>query len=70
MLSRNEDVPRFIEFFENKIKEGEIKSTTKFEKSKGKIKPLPDEKKKAKKQLDKMKNKKNDKNGGGNLEDL
>ena len=58
MCSRNEDLPRFIEFYEKQIKEGQLELTKAFAKSKGKVSLLPDEKveaKAAKKQLQKKK---------------
>lgn len=35
-LSRNEDIPRFIEFFETKIKQKAIEKFKKFDKTKAK----------------------------------
>ena len=42
-LSRQQDVERFLEFYEEKIKEGTIKRTKKFGDTKSKVRPLPDE---------------------------
>lgn len=42
-LSRNEDIPRFVDFFQKKIESKEIKKYSIFEKTKNKIKSLPDE---------------------------
>jgi hypothetical protein len=39
-LSTNEDIPRFIEFFETKIKEKVIEKFKKFDKTKGKVRKL------------------------------
>ena len=47
IASRNQDIPRFIEFFEKQIKEGKLKSTKKFEMTKNKVKHLADEEKDA-----------------------
>lgn len=41
--SKNEDVPRFIEFFEEKIKDKTIKREKIFDKTKNKVRKLPDE---------------------------
>lgn len=42
-LSENGDVGRFIEFYERKIKEGELNKYVKFNKTKGKVRLLKDE---------------------------
>lgn len=49
MLSRNEDLTRFIDFYEQKIKEKIIEHYPDFDKTKTAIKMLPDEKAEAKK---------------------
>lgn len=46
--SRNEDVKRFVEFYENCIKLGVLDKTDNFDQSKDKVELLPDEKKEAK----------------------
>ena len=42
-LSENGDVGRFVEFYEKKIKEGELNKYVKFNKTKGKVRLLKDE---------------------------
>jgi DnaJ family protein C protein 9 len=64
MCSNNEDGPRFIEFFEEKIKLGLIERTKLFDSTKGKIKTLADEKAEAKQEKKKLKEKKAAKSGG------
>ena len=61
MVSRNEDVERFIKFFEAKIKSGELEKTALFDKTKKKIKLLPDEKQEAKKMKKDLKKQKENK---------
>ncbi len=39
-MSTNEDIPRFIEFYETKIKEKAIEKYKKFDKTKGKVRKL------------------------------
>ena len=48
ICSMNEDVPRFLEFFDSKIQEGVLKKTASYDKSRKKIELLPDEKLEAK----------------------
>ena len=67
MCSRNEDVPRFIEFYETKIAAKELKRFKAFDQSKKKIEMLPDEKAEAKVEKQKLKAKKEK---GGSMEDL
>lgn len=47
--SQNEDIERFVKFFEDKIEEGICERTKGFEKSKKSVKLLPDEKAECKK---------------------
>jgi hypothetical protein len=42
-LSSNDDVPRFIQFFEDQIKNGSIEKYKSFDKTKNKVKLLKDE---------------------------
>ena len=65
----NEDVPRFLEFFDLKIQEGVLKKTASYDKSKKKIELLPDEKLEAKAEKQKLKAKK-EKAANGNMADL
>lgn len=65
----NEDVSRFLEFFDKKIQEGVLKKTTSFEKSRKKIELLPDEKAEAKAEKQKLKAKK-EKAANGSMADL
>lgn len=58
-LSLNEDLPRFIKFYEDKIQQEELKSYPKFESSKKNVKLLKDETKEHNKNM-KKKNKKDD----------
>lgn len=43
MCSKNEDIPRFTQFFEEQINEKVIEKTAKFENTKSKIIKLPEE---------------------------
>lgn len=74
MCSHNEDVPRFIAFFDKQIAEGKLTNTKKYIKSKGAIKLLPDEKVEAKQEKNRIKAEKakaNDKKmAGGSMADL
>ena len=54
IAGRNKDIPRFIEFFEKKIKEGTLKTTKKFEVTKKQVKHLADEEKDAVVELEKV----------------
>lgn len=70
MCSVNDDAPRFVTFFEDKIKSGAIKHFVKtFNKTKGSIQLLADEKKEAKAEKAKMQQAKAAKTGG-NMDDL
>ena len=69
ICSTNEDLPRFLEFYETKIKEGILEKTANYEKSKKKIELLPDEKAEAKAEKQKLKAKK-EKAASGNMADL
>jgi len=55
ICSINDDVPRFLAFFDEQIRKGSIKSTKKFETSRGKIEMLPDERAEAKREKGRMK---------------
>ena len=55
ICSSNDDVPRFLKFFEKMIAEGKITHTPRFQKSKSAIKLLPDEKAEAKVEKNKIK---------------
>ena len=50
MLSENEDIPRFIELIDGKIKNKELKKYKNWEATKNNIKPLPDESEEVQKQ--------------------
>jgi hypothetical protein len=43
MLSENEDIPRFVELIEKRIADGTVKKYSKWDKTKNKIRELPDE---------------------------
>ena len=58
MCSRNEDLPRFINFFDQKIKDKLLKPTKLYEQTKSKVIMLPDEKAEAKEIKKQMKAKK------------
>lgn len=58
-LSLNEDLPRFIKFYEEKIQQEELKNYPKFESSKQNVKLLKDETKEYERKI-KKKNKKDD----------
>jgi len=58
MCSRNEDLPRFIAFFDQKIKDKLLKPTKLYEQTKLKVTMLPDEKAEAKEIKKQMKAKK------------
>ena len=74
MCSHNDDLPRFIAFFDKQIAEGKLTNTKKYTKSKGSIKLLPDERAEAKQEKNRIKAEKakaNDKKmGGGSMADL
>ena len=55
IASTNESIPRFLEFYEEQFKKGELERTKLFDKTKNKIKLLADEKAEAKKEKQKMK---------------
>ena len=61
MCSENEDLPRFIKFFEENIKIGVLESTKAFEVTKGNVVMMKDEKAEAKAEKAKMKKKKKEK---------
>ena len=48
MCSRNEDLPRFIKFYDQKIKEKVLENFSVYQKSKKQVDMLPDEKAEAK----------------------
>lgn len=58
ICSQNEDVDRFIKFFESKIADGSLKKTKKFDSTRTKVKLLPDEKAEAKQEKHKIKSEK------------
>lgn len=64
MCSNNEDGPRFVKFFQEKIKQGLIERTKLFDVSSQKIRTLADEKDEAKQEKKKLKAKKANKGGG------
>jgi len=70
MCSTNDDVPRFLEYFERQITLGLLQSYPKFTKSKGNIAMLADEKAEAKAEKHKMKQKKATSNDTGDLEKM
>ncbi len=68
ICSENDDIARFVAFFEEKIKQGTIKRTKKFDATKAKVKLLPDEKAEAKEEKKKIKTEKAKK--GSSMADL
>lgn len=48
ILSRNEDIPRFVEFLEKQIQGGFLERYESFDQTKNKIRQLPDERSEAK----------------------
>ena len=70
MCSNNEDGPRFIKFYEDKIKQGLIERTKLFDVTKGKIRTLADEKDEAKQEKKKLNEKKAKKGGPGDMAGL
>ena len=58
MCSTNEDLPRFIAFFDQKLKAGELNKYPAYQKTKGKVDMMPDEKAEAKAEKNKLKQKK------------
>lgn len=55
ICSTNDDIPRFLSFFERMIAEGKLTSTARFQKTKANIKMLPDERVEAKVEKNKIK---------------
>lgn len=55
MCSSNDDVPRFLAFFEKSIAKGDIQATKKYLKSKDAVKMLPDERLEAKQEKNRIK---------------
>jgi hypothetical protein len=70
MCSRNEDLPRFLAFFDKKIKDGELPTYPAYKKTRGKVEMMPDEKAEAKAEKNKIKAKKEKEPKGGSMEDL
>ena len=70
MCSDNDDVQRFVKFFEEQIKAGELERTKAFDKSKNSIRKLENEAAEAKKEKAKLKQKKAAKAGGGDFASL
>ena len=70
MCSTNDDVPRFVTFFENQISLGLLSPCPKFLKSKGAIAMLVDEKAEAKAEKEKIKKKKGSPNDTADLEKM
>ena len=72
IASSNDDIPRFIEYYERMFSEKTLEKTKKFEKTKKEIKLLPDEKDDAMKEKDKIKKAKANKAAaaGGSMADL
>ena len=64
MCSKNEDLPRFITFYELKIKEKVIKHYKVFDTSKKQVELMADEKVEAKAELNKLKTQKQKESGG------
>ena len=58
MCSRNEDLPRFIKFFDEKIKEGVIETCKKYKQTRNKVTLLQEERVEAKNAKNKLKEKK------------
>ena len=57
MCSRNEDLPRFIEFFDSQIASKELVEYPAYKRTKGKVDMMPDEKAEAKQAKQKLKKK-------------
>lgn len=55
MLSENEDIERFVEFFDEEIKNDSLPNFPSYQKTKDKIQLLPDEKEEAEEALKKLK---------------
>ena len=73
IAAENEDIPRFLEFFERMFKEGKLEKTSKFTKTKNAVRQLADEKADAIKEKEKMKKAKANRKaaeGGGSMADL
>ena len=70
MCSTNDDVPRFLEFFERQITLGLLQSNPKFIKSKGNIAMLADERAEAKAEKEKIKKRKGPSNDTADLEKM
>ena len=58
MCSENDDLPRFLAFFDTKIKSGDLPKYKAYEKTRAKVDMMPDEKAEAKAEKQKMKAKK------------
>jgi hypothetical protein len=54
ICSTNDDVSRFVAFFEEQISAGRLKRTKRFDITKGKIELLPDERSEAKKEKNRI----------------
>jgi hypothetical protein len=70
MCSTNDDVPRFVSFFEEQIALGLLSPYPKFLKSKGAIAMLVDERAEAKEEKEKIKKKKGPSNDTADLEKM
>jgi hypothetical protein len=55
ICSSNDDIPRFLSFFDRMIAESKLTSTARFQKTKANIKMLPDERVEAKVEKNKIK---------------
>ena len=55
ICSTNDDIPRFLSFFDRMIAEGKLTSTARFQKTKANVKMLPDERVEAKVEKNKIK---------------
>ncbi len=58
ICSENDDIDRFLQFYDQQIKEGRLKKTKKYDATRGKIQMLPDERGEAKREKNKIKQKK------------
>ena len=71
ICSTNEDVPRFIAFFDEQLAAGHLKRTKRYDATKSKVESLPDEKAEAKQEKKRLKAEKEKKlGGGGSMADL
>ena len=65
ICSANEDVPRFLAFFDEQLAAGHLKRTKRYDATKAKVELLPDEAAEAKQEKKRLKAEKEKKQGGG-----